>query len=414
AVGPVADLGDGTGGQRRQGRIALCEPAQQVGLFPIGRAGRLPGARGDVAGAARRTVQPGGIRGQPRQCRVAAREILNAGPDTVAANPSLATLPGLAPDPTTIALFALTHARPPDGFAAGASPAALAAIARLPQAPLEMQRQAAEGAVAFGSLPPEDLARLWLAAADDEAATTAPARTFRTLDADVRDPRLPAVADDRVDAVLLAGRSAGLEATMARTAAPLLARLRPGMLNGRTAADAMRTFLRAGDVEEALSWWQRLNALRGNREAETALTGIWPLLFLAAPAGHLPWSEEAFAVWTASVADLPFTMQQERERAFLALADALGRRSARDLRAGPAAADPGSERLRATRQQFDEAVAAGRQGEAALAALALFHPGGPAEADLALAAHVVAGLDRLGMPAAARGLAVEAALGAGL
>ncbi|MFC3226966.1 hypothetical protein ACFOGJ_06985 [Marinibaculum pumilum] len=352
----------------------------------------------------------------------AARQALNGS--------KVADDPALVADPLNLALFRLTGSAPPEGIDAGAGAAALAALAALPEASLRMRLPAAERAVGEGNLPPATLAGLWLeAAAGDSPAADAPARTYRTLERQIGDPGQTQPLEDSVDAMLLAGRSAGIPVAAARTATPLLARLNPERLSGDLAAETMRTFLRAGDVEEALSWWQRLRAAGADPQARRAETGIWAVLRLASP-GFLPWSDADHAAWTATLADLPESRRRSREETYLALADALdlplGPEQAAALRAlpapdtaGPAALSPGASRSPAQQRReavgrFDTAVAARRQGEAMLAALAALLPDGPGAADLALVVHLARGLNGLGLSAEARRIAAEKALAAGL
>lgn len=332
---------------------------------------------------------------------------------------------GLSPRALDIALLRLAAVAPPADLDRGASPAALAAIAELPDAPLGLRRRAAEAAVIAGALPVAELAAIWRIAAAEEDGADGLAQAYRALADEIEDAALPRAEDATILALLQAGGNAGQTQLAARAAAPLLERLPPDQSGAMAAEAVIRAFVRAGATEQALSWWQRLRARRDQADYHAAAAGVWPLLFLAAPRGVLVWSDDALEAWTVASADLPDAVRERRRDLFLALADALGiefppgsrgRAVAADAGPAPLAARTGGEGPDRTAllQEVEAAAREGRRGSAVLAAVALLRPEGPAAAELPDLLRILRAFRELGMEEDARRMAVERALRAGL
>lgn len=210
--------------------------------------------------------------------------------------------------------------------------------------------------------------------------------------------------------VALAQGDAPLAAAMA---APALENMIPSADIGFLAPVAFRMHLLNGDRDRALGWLEllRRRATAGEGDAIRAQIAALPL---AQVSGLDPVNDRRLRNWRSANPEGAAADQQWRRILLLMDAvgspvsetlwtDALQAADGTDVSAPqPRAADP------ALWRQLVLASGSGRKGEAALAALALIGSIGPGTLDAATLATVVGSLRRVGMPASAQRLAIEA------
>ena len=194
----------------------------------------------------------------------------------------------LDPAPLHIAMMRAARLPLPADAIAGAAPATLVALARWPNADLDLRLAAAERAEAAGALDTATLGEIYrsVAFAADELAD--PAAAIERLGA----PRANALlyqivhtretAGARAEALALAWRLArarGSYATAVRVNLAALATLDPAPELAWLAEDAVRALYTAGDLEGALAWFAmaQRNASTANPEAALAVQRLWPL-----------------------------------------------------------------------------------------------------------------------------------------
>jgi hypothetical protein len=191
-----------------------------------------------------------------------------------------------------LALIRLAGGRVPPWFAEADRPSVLKAVAVSPVADLDIRLTAARRAAQWGALPPEELAGVYasLGVAADEVATV-------LLEPDVASPGL------RLAAMYLAANSQTLAVARAevlremwrlaaeqgdwrlavRLTASQLSGVRPAPAFSWFAGDAMAASLAAGQVDQALDWFQIATGRSGaDEDAARALIATWPALRIAA------------------------------------------------------------------------------------------------------------------------------------
>ncbi len=216
------------------------------------------------------------------------------------------------------------------------------------------------------------------------------------------------------------GRERGGYATLARASLGALAEIAPSPEHAAFAPDAARAFLLAGRIEDAREWLRFARAARvgGDQAAEDRYAGLWAL---AAIAG-LGWSDadepRAFLAWREATMRIDARGAPARVALAATLLAGLGHLPA----GGAFAAFPETAPARAQAAlphpavwtALHQAAVAGRTAETiALAAQALGTEGPAGAAPQTLLA-VLDALRAVGQDGAARALALEAAIAAGL
>ena len=319
-------------------------------------------------------------------------------------------------DPTPLRLTLLAAAKlplPQDALAA-AGPGALLAYASSTAPPAETRLAAAESAALLGALPPEQLGALYQQIdlrPEDEVAT-------------LKDGKLPdnpksrailytiarsnAPADKReaaMTALLGEARRRGAFPVTARLLAPALDELTPAGASPAFAGEAARILLVTGAGEAALPW---LDAAGG---AELRV-----LRRLAGAASGDP--RDATGLLRDSIAELAnrdSAAASAQAGLLVALLAGFDERVAAPDWA-PLLAPPHEAKLPSAALLIDQQQAAADQriGETVLTTVLLLQDGERLSLEPVLLGHAIAGLRAIGQDGAARALAVEAAVDAGI
>lgn len=277
-------------------------------------------------------------------------------------------------------------------------PLALGMLARAP-ASLEYRIDAAEQGVLLGIVPVELLAALYAEGPPPTGAVAGlpPALRRASLRRAAVEASGPAVRAQAINALVDAGREAGLSAVLALVERRAIAELSSQSLPPAIGAGLVRAALLAGDTVSALAQLRQLA-----REAPDSrdLARLWPyraLLAAASDGGASDWIET-----------LPRGAEGQRH---MALATALleGLRLPVDGELAPARPPPAAETA-----ALDSALGAGQRGLVLIGVLTLLGDRPLAEVPPAEIGLAVSALRRLDLPAEATALALEAALAAGL
>jgi len=344
-------------------------------------------------------------------------------------NAKPASLP--APTPLHVAMLrAAKLAAPADAFEAG-DMAVLAALAQLPEGPLDARLAAAERAEAYGALPTSVLIKLYeelrftqpqlanaLTGAESESGPRARALLYG---AQARQGAAAARAV-LIQRALSLSQDAGLFPTSARVYADALAGIPPTSDLAWFAASATRALFAAGRIREGRAWLGALGGGLGGGVGGTAsgaqelppAVALLPYALITAEPRSVPvWDAELWRRWRAAQGPLMAT----RASLLLTLLEGLGRPA-------PEEAWDGLARARTDRadhlpapsvlRTLEVSAATDRKGLAVLAALASFGPEGPAGTHPLVIGMALAGLRNIGLEVEARALAVDAAIGAGL
>ncbi len=331
--------------------------------------------------------------------------------------------------PLTLALLRATQTPIPDWFVAAAGPAVLAALAFAPEVELPLRLQAAERAERLGALPTPQLAELYRSlnlTAEQIAGATAPPgalpgvtqQAASYLAAHAR--TVPAARAEALRAGLAAARAQGNHRTLARLSTDLLGQIAPAPSLAWFAPDAIRAALLTGDAERALAWYRLARAEAAfDAAAAQAAALSWPLLRLA-----IGDSREASLAWDSGSVDLWLQARSGQDAAtaaapaalLLALLDAQGEPvdPGRWSSLIDATASPSTAPSPALWFALDDAAIAGRLGETILLALLALGDQSVSQPQILPLHLVVRSLNRVGLTAEARTLAVEAAVTAGL
>jgi len=337
------------------------------------------------------------------------------------------------PEPTPLHLAMMRAARqplPPD-VAFSADPNVLSTIALSPNASLALRLEAAEKAEAMGALAPVSLAQLYasvefttddLAKPVERAAEIGGARG-RALLYRAAGAQADFAGRTRVlRAAFAAAAGSGHYPSMARVNLTAVAEIPPDSALIGFAPVAARALYAAGRASDAAAWLD-LAAGLADREAEAAAVrdALWPLAELLDAAGTRDWTPEMLAAWHAAVAatdTAPDTAAADARGALLyELFEALGEPvpdAAWTAMLRPPFLASGILPVPPLWQALRRASAAGRVGETVLLVLVALGDDGAARAHPMATAAAVAALRAVGLTAEARGLALEAALAAGI
>lgn len=307
-----------------------------------------------------------------------------------------------APTPVHLALLRAAKLPYPGDLAAVKAPATLRAIALAEGTPMPQRLAAAQRAAAFGALAADELRSVYDAAefSPDERANALSrakkeegARARALLWSAAKAQSLPGPRAELLRALLADAQTDYLLA--ARTVEPLLAEIAPSPELAWFGADAARALYAIGRPVDARAW-----LAVAEPEAAKAVAPLAKLV--EGPAVELPALPDGKA---------------EQAPLFLGLVEALGESVPADvwapyLRPGPA--EPAPLPPAALLLAQHGAVEGKRLGEALLLLVATLAEGDRLTSEPLLLVRAVAGLRALGLEETARGLAVEAALAAGL
>ena len=356
-------------------------------------------------------------------------------PDDPALEVLLAALAGSAygefdslPQPTALHLAMLRVARlaVPEDAIRNAAPVIARAIALTATVPLDLRLRAAERAEALGSLPtetlaelyasvpftPEELSNPWPRIKTDRGAL-ARALLYQTISIQV----VPAARAEVLRAAwLLGAESGGWDgfSTAARVSLDDLLGLRPLPELVWIAGDAARALLAAGRSDAVGPWLDLAKAqARANADAAQVVAKLAPIIDFAAADSAEPWDDARFAAWREMQAGKPEPYRRRGEKLLLGLLLAFERELPAEALLAQIG-EPAAVWLRAPPQllmrRLDMAAAEGRIGETVMLALiALAVPDTGLQDPMTLGA-AVAALNRIGLEAEARAIAVEALL----
>ena len=317
--------------------------------------------------------------------------------------------------PRHVALFAAAKAAPPAAVLASASPAVLASVAANEAFAVEVRLRAAEAATSAGAMDGARLAALYESVqfAPREAADLAGfaereagPRGRAALHRLVRDAAPgPARAEAFAKAMQSAERR-GAARALRRAAADLVLAIPPSHDAAAQAGLVARTLLVDRRSAEAMRWFELLRAGSGHDEAGALLA---PLLAIAGVPDRTLANGEALRAWREAQARREPSRAASRTRLLAEILEALGTPAAELAGTGAAPA------VQAPAPLVRLARAAGQRlvGETVLLAAAVLNDPTLRDNPTALGATLRA-LQEVGLPDEARGIALEAALAAGL
>jgi len=329
--------------------------------------------------------------------------------------------------PLLLAMMRAAQQPLPEGILRDAHPAVLRAIAESPAEGSDLRLAAAEHAALLGALSGAELRRVYegvklseaelqnaLSQAQSEYGPRARALLYRSAEA----ATVPVARAEALKAALALARSASVFALAVMANLPLIASLEPQPELGFFASEAGRALLYAGAVDRAEGWFSLADSV--HPESGTApATELWPYARLLASEPDAT-DAERFRAWRAGErAELGNAIELVDERAarLLGLASALGK-PLQGVAWQPLSlagnVEPAAMPPLPLWQGLGEAVAAGRRGEAVLIALVALGPGGAASVNPIALDKVIESLRELGLNKDARGLAIEAAVAAGI
>ena len=322
----------------------------------------------------------------------------------------------------------------PPGYAAGASPALLSAIAQSPSLDSEQRAAAAERACAMGLLDGAGLARVYdgfsftaqdLAGAIGATETMTGPRLNALLYQAARDQKLPSSRAEILRVALELGEAEGLYQALVPVYLPLLLEIPVTPELTWFAVGAGRALYAAGRYEQASAWLRlgRQEALI-NPQASTASASLWPYSRLAGGAALT--TDGTLAAWRDLRAGMSAggaggaggdSAALHRSQTLLrAVFQALGERD--PLSWGQIAAEgDAANRIApnaALLYALNEASESRRIGETVLLSLIVLGADGPGESHAFALSAALTALGRVGLETEARTLAIEAALANGI
>lgn len=318
--------------------------------------------------------------------------------------PKVAAIPG---DDLLLIFLAtrLNIALSPETMAA--APLLAAPLLVAAKGPADLRAQAMERAAAAGVLDGDTLAGLYRTisstppAARPPGAVAARAAAWKEFD----EASGPAVRAQAMVAFAAAARAAVGTAAAAETVANALGSLSDAGLPPALAARLVRLALAADDEDAAMAQYAQLR----RRPTAPDLSRLWPYEAVSLnPLGGLP---EGAADFARSIGTAPPAARQKALTA--AVLHGLGLPVPAALDSGVGAVDPFALPSGLV-GRLDDALAAGRQGEALGIAVAMLGAGPLGEVDPAVLAKALATLKAIGLDSQARRLAVEVLLDAGL
>ena len=329
------------------------------------------------------------------------------------------------PTPLLIAMARAAQVMLPSDVLGTDSPAMLRTIAISPNAAFDIRLDAAERAEGTGALSTEILRELYASAtfseeelanplsrAEAETGPLSRALLYRTAIANT----VPSARAEAVSHALQLAERGGRYPSVARAFLVVIADLQPSAELAWFAPVAVRALLAVGQGDAADGWLSQIRAgALIDDEKKAQLMALLPLLQLSGASDPGAWTAAALSDWWQTEAN----DSDARARAallFTAL-EGLGETVPDALwfdLLGGAERAPAIMPSAALWYRLQKATLAGRVGETALLSLLALGNGGPAQASPMVLRAVIDGLSGVGEAPAARALALEAALAAGL
>ena len=330
------------------------------------------------------------------------------------------------PLPLHLAMLQVARLPVPANAVPGAPPAILRAIAKAPNAALDVRLAAAERAEAAGALSAEALAEIYkgvlftpseIAAALSLAREEPGPRANALLYQAGQIQRIPVLRAQALQLAWQLGHEQGRFGTAARVNREASLDIEPSPNLAWFAADAVRALLAAGEAEAAFRWFRLAQQMATPSEPEAAMAvlEVWPLMFLAKPSLGKGWNPEIALLWWEALGEMAVPDGERHARAALVftlleafdleLPDAAWG-SLLDSSLTETAYVPSTPLWR----NLGAASRGGRTGETVLLSLLVLGEGGPTGAHPRILAEVIEALRAVGLEREARGLALEAAL----
>ena len=207
------------------------------------------------------------------------------------------------PLPLHLAMLQVARLPVPANAVPGAPPAILRAIAKAPNAALDVRLAAAERAEAAGALSAEALAEIYkgvlftpseIAAALSLAREEPGPRANALLYQAGQIQRIPVLRAQALQLAWQLGHEQGRFGTAARVNRDATLDIEPSPDLAWFAADAVRALLAAGEAEAAFRWFRLAQQMATPSEPEAAMAvlEVWPLMFLAKPSLGKGWNPE--------------------------------------------------------------------------------------------------------------------------
>ncbi len=341
---------------------------------------------------------------------------------------SAADITSLAdPDPLALAMMRTARLELPADVLTARTPALLRTVGVSPNAPLALRLEAAEEAAAVGAISPSLLAEIYgsvpflprelespLSAAAEEPGPRSRALLYRAASVQ-EEPEAKAAILER--AVQMA-REENVYSLVVRVHSEHLTTLQPTETLWWFAEEAARALYALGEPARAEGWIAMLRSEAVKDEtAQAAADRLWALAQLLRDPAEVPEEDGAEAAWRdALIASDPERGAYRVSLAYVVL-QALGHEVAQEtwrmlVRADSFVQTPIPDV--SVRRAMAAAAEAGGRGETALLALLALGANGPATADSAVLADVLANLNMVGLSADARALAMETVIDAGL
>ena len=306
-------------------------------------------------------------------------------------------------------------------------PAILRGIALSPNAPAPLRLETALRAAQFGALEPAELAQMFAAAefapaqiasAFSEAPKLGGARARALLYRAAAQQTVPQARAEALRALYTLGRRDGDFPVLARVTLKQLLELPATRDLAWFAADAGRALYSAGRFPEAKAWLDLAVAEAGhNRDANAAVTALWPLARLADGDGATPWDAERMKEWRRAAETGKPEIAARRIGMMLTLLDLYGEPILGVdwqplLKAPPTMTGP----MPSPMLWFVMREASGekRLGETVLHVLSALGDTDLGKQNAYVVASAIAALKAIGLDREARALTVDAAIAAGL
>lgn len=329
------------------------------------------------------------------------------------------------PTPLHLAMARAAEIGLPADVTGSDSPAVLRTVAIGPNAAFETRLEAAERAAAAGSLDTEFLRRLYAEVSFSEAEQGNPLSNAETeggswgralLYQTAQRETVPSAKAEAVSQALASAAEDGRYAAVARVFLPVVTALTPSQELNWFAPMAVRALVVAAAAEPARRWFAQVRTGAGyEASGRSHLHAVLPLARLAGATDQAGWSEESLIAWWRDT-DEAGVGRQQAELVFVLL-EGLGEPVPDaiwlDLLDGTPRESVAMPPV-AVWYRLDSAAYAGRVGETVLLALVVLGEQGPQEASPLAMRKVVDSLRSVGELDAARALAVEAGLAAGL
>jgi hypothetical protein len=312
----------------------------------------------------------------------------------------------------------------PPGSVERASPALRIAIAVAPNADLEQRARAAERACEAGAVSGGTLARVYAAfdfAAEELASAISTGGSLEgprgraLLYQAARQETLPATRAEVLRVALDHGESEGLYHAAVAALEPLLSEIQVQPDLAWFAATAGRAYYATGQFERASAWMMlgKQEALLNPRAVPSA-AALWPYSRLAG--GNALTTDGSLAAWRAAREGMGDRGLSRLQALLRASFQALGEQDPLPWIRLAADAEPEARSLpdAALLYALQEASEARRVGETVLLSLILLGEAGLAESHTMALGAVLSALDRVGLVAEARAIAIEAALKSGV